>query len=648
MSTDDNNATRILGGDEARTVIADAALGRPATSTVKRFAHNALSEGTRLAEFEILGLIGEGGFGIVYLAHDTSLGRQVALKEYMPSALAARAVSGDVSIKSARHTDTFELGLRSFMNEARLLARFDHPSLLKVYRFWEDKGTAYMAMPFYEGATLKDTLAAMEQPPDEDWLRGLLAPLLEALNVIHEEQCFHRDIAPDNILLLKDSGRPLLLDFGAARRVIGGATQDLTVILKPGYAPVEQYAEAPSFKQGAWTDLYALAAVVHFAMRGTTPPEAVGRMLKDSYVPLADQFGERYGRVFLQAIDRALAVNPEQRPQNVATFAAELGVAVGTGPVEHAPPPRSAPRADRPARARTGLLMGIAAVVVAVLVAVWLWLDGETSPPVSPMVAGGMEESADASVSTRDPVPIQPPAVVEPPARIQGPELAQPQPSVPAPTPAPVSPPEPSHTPAQSQAATPAQTSSTVSIPAPTPSGSPATSATATLFDTLARLPALGDPMIDVRVDNERSVARIGRDSLRFTIHSNVSGYLYVFTLSPDNQYIRLFPNGIDDHNRIQAGRALRLPRDSWPMDAGEPAGVNRFLVLVSRHPRKFHDGTMPAGGVFEEFPYALDIVKQYGREAGARLAGYAQCAASAPDCDRAWAAATFDISVTP
>jgi len=233
---------------------------------------NALSMGTYLGEFELTSVLGEGGFGIVYLAWDHSLQRRVALKEYMPAALAARAGTTQVQVKSARHRDTFDIGLKSFINEARLLAHFDHPSLVKVYRFWEDNGTAYMVMPFYEGITLKDKLHALGGPPDEAWMMWLLAPLTEALAVIHAESCFHRDIAPDNVILLAATGKPLLLDFGAARRVIGDMTQALTVILKPGYAPVEQYAEAPNMKQGAWTDVYALAATMHFAIMGKTPP----------------------------------------------------------------------------------------------------------------------------------------------------------------------------------------------------------------------------------------------------------------------------------------------------------------------------------------------------------------------------------------
>ena len=286
-----------------------------------------LPVGTYLAEFEITKVLGEGGFGIVYLAHDHSLGRRVALKEYMPSSLAQRIGGTHVSVKSERHRETFEAGLKSFVNEARLLAQFDHPSLVKVYRFWEAHGTAYMVMPFYEGITLKDQLKSMGGPPDEAWLRELLEPLTEALAVIHDEQCYHRDIAPDNVILLKGSNLPLLLDFGAARRVIGDMTQALTVILKPGYAPVEQYAEVPGMKQGPWTDVYALAAVVYYAINGKTPPTSVARLMNDAYVPLAQIGAGRYSPTFLAAIDRALAVKPEERTQSVEALRQQLGMA---------------------------------------------------------------------------------------------------------------------------------------------------------------------------------------------------------------------------------------------------------------------------------------------------------------------------------
>ena len=300
---------------------------------------NALPAGTRMGEFELLSMIGEGGFGIVYLAQDHSLHRQVAIKEYMPSALAARTQAMTVSVRSRRHAETFEAGLRSFINEARLLAQFDHPSLIKVYRFWEANGTAYMVMPLYRGKTLTATLRALPGPPDEVWLRSLLAPVLDALEVMHRADTFHRDIAPDNIMLLED-GRPVVLDLGAARRVIGDMTQALTVILKTGYAPIEQYGEMPGVKQGPWTDLYALGSVVYFAVTGQTPPQSVTRVMTDKYVPLAHAVAGHYSPGFLEAIDACLAVLPQHRPQSVAALRALFAATPAPIPL---PTPEAAP-----------------------------------------------------------------------------------------------------------------------------------------------------------------------------------------------------------------------------------------------------------------------------------------------------------------
>ena len=284
---------------------------------------HVLPVGTRLLDYEVTGLIGEGGFGIVYLAWDHSLQRKVAVKEYMPASMVARAAgSSAIVVKSDRHLDTFRAGLKSFVNEARLLARFDHRALVKVYRFWEENGTAYMVMPFYEGPTLKAALAALGHVPDEDEIRGWLMPLLDALAVMHAAQCFHRDIAPDNILLTPTG--PLLLDFGAARRVIGDLTHALTVVLKPGYAPIEQYGDVASMAQGPWTDLYALACVVYYAITGHTPTSSVERLMDDRLTPLAASATGAYSAAFLETIDAALAVRPQDRPQNERAFRAML------------------------------------------------------------------------------------------------------------------------------------------------------------------------------------------------------------------------------------------------------------------------------------------------------------------------------------
>lgn len=375
MPTPPNRPASSVASDPDSTVLAvtqptaSGATAQPAGSS------NVLPAGARLGEFEIAGVIGEGGFGIVYRALDHSLKREVALKEYMPAALASRLPDFSVTIKSEQHRPTFEVGLKSFINEARLLAQFDHPALVKVFRFWAANGTAYMAMPLYEGGTLKQALRARGAPPDEAWLRKLLVPLLDALELLHRADCLHRDISPDNILLVggdRADPKPLLLDFGAARRVIGEQTQALTVILKPGFAPIEQYDEIPGMKQGPWTDLYALAAVVHFAITGRAPAPSVGRLVHDANEPLVETARGRYGEAFLAAIDRALAPRPADRPQSVAEFRRSLSAATQPAPAAPASdvpaPVRTEKRAPRLGRAIVwGAALGLAIVVIAAL-----------------------------------------------------------------------------------------------------------------------------------------------------------------------------------------------------------------------------------------------------------------------------------------
>ena len=358
MTPDPNPPPGDAPADQARTVIEPRESGGA-----------ALPVGVALQEFVIEGLVGEGGFGIVYLARDTQLGRQVALKEYMPTNLAQRGGDRGVTVRSERHRETFALGLRSFVNEAKLLASFDHPSLVKVYRFWEENGTAYMVMPFYEGPTLREQLQQFGQPPDEAWLRTLLAPLIDALELIHNDHCWHRDIAPDNILLLAPQKtqagagpqlRPLLLDFGAARRVIGDVTHNLTVILKPGYAPIEQYAESDAMRQGPWTDVYALCAVLYGAVTGRAPVPSVSRVLSDEMVSAAQAGAGRYSAAFLDAVDSGLAVRPDARPQSMAALRERFGLGAGRAVPAAAPPP-----AARPASAATAPLRPAGAAATA-------------------------------------------------------------------------------------------------------------------------------------------------------------------------------------------------------------------------------------------------------------------------------------------
>jgi serine/threonine protein kinase len=314
---DDNQPERPAGASSAS----------PRLPALKKHSQNALPVGAQLGEFEIIGLIGEGGFGIVYLARDHLLERNVAVKEYMPALIASRATDTTVVVRAEHHSETFGKGCRSFVNEARLLARFDHPALVKVYRFWEANGTAYMAMPYYDGRTLREVMKTKshEEPLDEAWIRKILSPVINALEIIHRENCFHRDVAPDNIMLLSD-GSPVLLDFGAARQLVGGITQPLTVVLKTGFAPVEQYSDVSGMRQGAWTDVYALAAVIHFMILGKTPPSAFDRFLvEDSFQPLAITAAGRFRDAFLRGVDCCLAIRVEDRPQSMAQMREVLG-----------------------------------------------------------------------------------------------------------------------------------------------------------------------------------------------------------------------------------------------------------------------------------------------------------------------------------
>lgn len=309
------------------------------TADARDEAINALPAGTRFGELEILGTLGVGGFGIVYLARDHSLEREVAVKEYMPSQFAMRDGMSHVSVRSASMKDTFEVGRRSFVNEARLLARFDHPSLLKVYRFWEANGTAYMAMPRLVGQNLREARKSLPTPPPEAWARRIFDSVLGGLAILHAQQVWHRDIAPDNIFMPADGSPPILLDFGAARQAIGDRTQVFTAILKPSFAPIEQYAEATSLKQGPWTDFYALAAAMHELLTGRPPPPATARAMGDELAPLAVP---GYAPEFLAALDWALRVAPHHRPPSVAAWREVLDGHVPV-PAPQPAPPRTVP-----------------------------------------------------------------------------------------------------------------------------------------------------------------------------------------------------------------------------------------------------------------------------------------------------------------
>lgn len=303
----------------------------PGEMSVAAITHlDALAPGTMLGEFEVQSLLAIGGFGMVYRGYDHTLHRQVAIKEYMPSALVGRPAGLALSARSQADDAPFQNGLQSFIDEARLLAQFDHPSLVKVYRFWEANNTAYMAMPLYSGITLKEARRRMSGPPPEAWLRKVLWSVLQALQVLHDADTLHRDVSPDNIFL-QDLGPPVLLDLGAARKAILDSSQKHTAILKVNYAPIEQYADAADLREGPWTDLYALAAVVHGCICNEAPLPATFRVVRDRMPSFAQvtqtaqaHFGQTYTESFVSAVAHALAIEPAQRPQSAAALADEM------------------------------------------------------------------------------------------------------------------------------------------------------------------------------------------------------------------------------------------------------------------------------------------------------------------------------------
>jgi serine/threonine protein kinase len=295
---------------------------------------NCLAPGVHIGEYRLLDVVGEGGFGIVYRARDVSLDRIVAIKEYMPATLAGRKSSNEIHVRS-QHRGAFDAGLRSFINEARLLAKFSHPALVHVYRFFEMNGTAYMVMRHYEGQTFRTFLNAQQERMNQRMLGAIVGPILDVVEMLHAADCYHRDIAPDNVFL-QNSGMPVLLDFGAARRIIGDMTQALTMVLKPGFAPIEQYVDDGAMPQGAWTDIYQIGAMLYLAITGKPPATSVARMINDPVVALSPNDYPGYSSQFLRGVGQALAVKPQDRPQTIAALKELLGITTFTMPM-HAP-----------------------------------------------------------------------------------------------------------------------------------------------------------------------------------------------------------------------------------------------------------------------------------------------------------------------
>jgi serine/threonine protein kinase len=297
----------------------------------------ALSPGTRLGDYRLDAMIGHGGFGITYRAFDTQLAKVVAIKEYLPLECAIRHSDGSVVPRGARLIEDFTWGRERFLDEARALARFRHPHIVPVLRYFEANDTAYTVMEFEDGKNVAELLREPGRRLPADDVRRLVIGLLSGLGAVHAQGFLHRDIKPANVIIRRD-GVPVLVDFGAARQALGGRTRTLTSVLTPQYAPIEAFAL--DGKQGAWSDIYSAAAVLYHAISGQTPPDAAARVGKDPYRPLTEIAGDRFEPAFLAAIDRAMAFAPEDRPQSIAEWRALFGAALPK--VEDAPTQRLA------------------------------------------------------------------------------------------------------------------------------------------------------------------------------------------------------------------------------------------------------------------------------------------------------------------
>jgi serine/threonine protein kinase len=275
----------------------------------------ALPDGTELVgDYRLKRVLGAGGFGITYLADEKALARLVTIKEYFPAELAARH-RGSASPRSQEVAGDYQWGLDRFIEEAQTLARFDHPNIVRVHRYFRANNTAYMVLQFEEGSSFKAWLKGLRRAPRQAELDGMVAPLLDALEMIHKANYLHRDIAPDNIMVRKD-GSPVLIDFGSARGAIAAQSRTVSALVKPGYSPYEQYATTSS-NQGPWTDIYALGATLYHAISGKRPPDAPSRVVSDDYVCAREAALGAYRSGFLSAIDKALEIEVGERPQSI-------------------------------------------------------------------------------------------------------------------------------------------------------------------------------------------------------------------------------------------------------------------------------------------------------------------------------------------
>ncbi len=285
---------------------------------------DVLPPGFRLHWYQVQSLLGDGGFGITYLARDTNLNQLVAIKEYFPKSVVSRGEGHEVVPGDASDEEFFRWGLKRFLDEARLLARFRHPNIVRVLSVFECLGTAFMVMELARGKSLSDAIRSHSIVTDDQVL-DVCIPLLDGLAMVHEAGFIHRDIKPNNILLRPGLG-PVLIDFGSARRPRPGMSSELTAIVSRGYAPFEQYDAGNEQRQGPWSDIYGLAATLYHAITGGAPVDAMTRGMchlngdPDPFVPATRCAPGRFSSTLLGAVDRGLVFRAGDRPRSVGEW----------------------------------------------------------------------------------------------------------------------------------------------------------------------------------------------------------------------------------------------------------------------------------------------------------------------------------------
>ncbi len=279
----------------------------------------AIRAGTTVGNRYLLGrVLGQGGFGISYVAYDKQTRSRVAIKEYLPAELATRnQTNNHVMLFTGDRMEEYDFGRKQFLEEARTLAAFvGNEHIIKILSFFEENGTAYFAMEFIEGETLKQKLEKSQKPLTVQEANQYLLPIMEALDWVHSKGIVHRDISPDNIMIRTD-GTAKLIDFGAARISTGEKSKSLDVILKHGFAPKEQYSRRG--RQGPFTDVYAMAATYYYAITGKVPPDAIDRSQEDNLIP-PGVLGVKLRGDTEAVLLKALAVSSTDRYQTMAEF----------------------------------------------------------------------------------------------------------------------------------------------------------------------------------------------------------------------------------------------------------------------------------------------------------------------------------------